>query len=177
MLQTGGLFELEPPLPEDPGVVIFRRVDYVAQGRALSDQGQHEQAVAILNKAVNLEPTNVEAWANLTFAYSRQGVLEAGIAAGRRGLTLSPSHYYLNLLVGQMLYERGEWSPVIPLAEQALTAAPSNQERATILMLMGKSYHRLNNRIEACRRLSEANAAQPSPQTALEIENLRCPAS
>jgi hypothetical protein len=70
-VQTSDLFKLEPPLPEDPGILIFRRIDYVALGRTLSDQGEHEQAIDTLRKATALEPANVEAWANLCLAYVR----------------------------------------------------------------------------------------------------------
>ena len=69
-LETSELFTQEPPLAEDTGILIFRRLDgvltlfdYLNRGRALSDQGLHEQAVAALQEATVLGPSNVEAWA------------------------------------------------------------------------------------------------------------------
>ena len=69
-LETSELFTQEPTLAEDTGILIFRRVDgvltlfdYINRGRALSDRGLHEQAVADLQEATVLGPSNVEAWA------------------------------------------------------------------------------------------------------------------
>jgi hypothetical protein len=36
-LESSGLFELQPRLPEDPGILIFRRIDPITKGRGLSD--------------------------------------------------------------------------------------------------------------------------------------------
>jgi tetratricopeptide (TPR) repeat protein len=143
----------------------------------LSDQGRHEQAIAMLRKATASEPANVEAWANLTLAYSRQGGLEEGIAAGLRGLGLNPDHYWLNLVSAQMYFERKQWSEVIALGQRALVGAPNPQERARTLALLGRSYDRLNKTNDACRMFVQANALQPAQEIVTEIKNLGCPSS
>jgi tetratricopeptide (TPR) repeat protein len=140
----------------------------------LTDQGDHQQAAAVLRHATTLEPTNAEAWANLTLAYSRQGSVEPGIAAARRGLALNPRHYYLNFMLAQMLYARGEVSEVIPVAERALAEAPSRQDRVNTLVLMGQTYYLLKNKVDACRMLTTAHGTQPSEATALQIKTWQC---
>src|SRR5687768_6086140 len=61
-IERSGLFQPDAGVDGHNGILIFRRVDqidHVANGRALSDQGKHEQAIDELSKATVLEPANV----------------------------------------------------------------------------------------------------------------------
>ena len=69
-VETSELFRPEPGIPEDLRVRVFRRIDRVADGRALSDRGRHEEAIAELTRATVLDPADVEAWATLALAHA-----------------------------------------------------------------------------------------------------------
>lgn len=150
-VRTSGVFEAELPLAGYPGVLLFHRIDYVARGRALSDQGRHDEAVAELRKAADLEPTNVEAWANLNLAYSRQGRDQEGIGAGYRGLDLDADHYWLNIVTAEMLERRAQWSEVTRLGRRALERAPDPEQRARVSRLLARASARTGEASSARR--------------------------
>jgi tetratricopeptide (TPR) repeat protein len=106
-LTTTGFFEREPPLTADPGIVVFRRLNDLGRGRALSDRGAHEQAIVILRGVAAAEPSNVEAWANLALALERAGQFDEAIRAGLRARSLDPKHYYVNLGLARSLFSVG----------------------------------------------------------------------
>lgn len=81
-LNGSGLFSLVGPLRSDSGILVYRYVDYLKDGRRFSDRGEHAAAIASLEKATQVEPGNTEAWANLQLALLRNGENERSIQAG-----------------------------------------------------------------------------------------------
>src|SRR5439155_26643542 len=128
-VKDSGVFDLEPPLDEDKGILIFRHVDHIALGRALSDQDKHEQAISELEKATSLDPANVEAWANLALAYERYGRMDKTVEAANQALLLNPNHYWVNYILALAFYNQKQWSESIKYAEYATINAPNTQER------------------------------------------------
>lgn len=173
-VQTSGLFEPEPPLAEDPGILIFRRIDYISSGRELSDQGEHEQAIETLRKATSLEPSNAEAWANLGLAYSRQGRQEEAISAYRQVLKLNPDHYWAIHLLAQILYDQEQWADVTSLEQRAVKVAPDDQQHAASLALLARAYYQLGDTTRACNLFRQAYAIQQSQEIVDVIEALEC---
>jgi hypothetical protein len=134
-LESSAVFELQPHLPEDPGILIFHRVDLITKGRTLSDRGHHEEAVALLRQAATLEPTNAEAWANLAFAYERAGRFQEAIAAGTRAIQLTPNHYYVDMILARVSFQENKWTEGVRHARDAESHAPAARERADALYL------------------------------------------
>ncbi len=173
-IKSSGLFVQEPPLQADPGIMIFRRIDYISLGRQLSEVGLQQQAIDTLKKAADLEPTNTEVWANLALVYSRNNQIEESEAAARQALALNPNHYWVNYHLARALYNYGQWAEVITLAQNALVNAPES-EKAGILTLLGQAYTQTGDTAEACRYFLQANAAQANQEIITEMKNLDCP--
>ena len=162
-LETSELFTQEPPLAEDAGILIFRRLDgvltlfdHINRGRALSDQGLHEQAVADLQEATVLGPSNVEAWANLALAYERAGRFQEAISAGVRARQLSPRHYYVNLGLARVSFQLEEWRDVVSYAREAASDAPSTADQANAWALAARGAFRSANSQLGCEFLQRA---------------------
>jgi tetratricopeptide (TPR) repeat protein len=141
-VMSDGSFQLQPAIDGYQGIWIFRRgdqINHVASGRALSDQGHHQEAIAELNTAVRLEPQNVEAWANLAVAYERAGDFRNAIVAGTRARDLNPHHYYVNLGLARAFIQQKEWRLAIERAEDAAGDATTPQDRETARALAAKA--------------------------------------
>ena len=149
-LESSGFFELQPRLREDPGILIFRRVDRIAEGRSLSDRGRHEEAVALLREAATLEPTNAEAWANLAFAYERAGSFQEALAAAARANQLAPDHYYMDMILARVSLQNEKWTDVLRHAQDADSHAPSEPERAAALSLAATAAFRAGDAHGGC---------------------------
>jgi tetratricopeptide (TPR) repeat protein len=162
-LETSELFTQEPPLAEDTGILIFRRLDgaltffdHINRGRSLSDQGLHEQAVAALQEATVLGPSNVEAWANLALVYERVGRFQEAISAGVRARQLSPRHYYVNLGLARVSFQLEEWSDVVSYAREAASDAPSTADQANAWALAARGAFRSGDSQLGCEFLQRA---------------------
>jgi hypothetical protein len=162
-LETSGLFTQEPPLVENTGILIFRRVegvltvaDRITRGRALSDRGLHEQAVADLQEATVLGPSNVEAWANLALAYERAGRFREAISAGARARQLSPRHYYVNLGLARVSFELEQWRDVVRYARDAASDFPSTADQANAWALAARGAFRSGDSQGGCGFLRRA---------------------
>jgi len=156
-LETSDLFEREPPLPQDSGILIFRRVDNVAKGRALSDRGLHDEAVVLLRKATTMESANAEAWANLAFAYERRGSFEEAIAAAIQARHLNPEHYYVDMILARTFFQEKKWGEVIVNALAAESHAPGQRERVDAVILAATAAFRSGNMSRGCEALRGAN--------------------
>jgi hypothetical protein len=162
-LETSELFTQEPPLVENTGILIFHRVegvltlfDRINRGRALSDRGLHGQAVADLQEATVLGPSNIEAWANLAFAYERAFRFQEAISAGVRARQLSPRHHYVNLLLARVSFQLEEWRDVVSYAREAASDAPSTADQANAWALAARGAFRSGDAQGGCTFLRRA---------------------
>ena len=162
-LETSELFTQEPPLVENTGILIFRRVegvltlfDHINRGRALSDRGLHEQAVADLQEATVLGPSNVEAWTNLAFAYERAGRFQEAISAGIRARQLSPRDHFINLMLARVSFQLEEWRDVVRYAREAASDAPSTANQANAWALAARGAFRSGDSQLGCEFLRRA---------------------
>ena len=160
-LNGSGLFTREAPLAEDPGIAVFRRLDHVGEGRALSDRGEHERAIQELRQATAGEPTNVEAWANLALAYERQGSFDQAVAAGMRARSLDANHYYVNLGLARAFAQLKQWTDAAARAEDAAHNAKAVPEQVTALALAARSRMQAGDSKSGCDLLRMAAHLQP----------------
>lgn len=74
---------------------------YLNLASVLSDLGRTQEAIAILQKATNLQPHKGAAWNNLGLALQEVGKFEESIEAYKRAFALEPSHRIAsNILMG-----------------------------------------------------------------------------
>jgi hypothetical protein len=173
-LTTTGHFKREPPLAEDPGIAIFRRVDQLAGGRALSDQGLHEQAIPVLRRVAAEQPSNVEAWANLALVYERAARFADAVEAGERALALNPGHYYVNLGLARVRVQRHEWKEAIVRGEAAAANAPSAERRADALLLAARASFRGGDRAHGCDLLRQVSGTPTDREILTEMSTNGC---
>ena len=135
----------------------------MAKGRALSDRGRHEQAIEELTKATALDPGNVEAWANLAFAYERQGNMPMAISAGSQARKLAPTHYYVNLGLARAFFQQKQWRAAVERAEDAVVQAPGASQRVEALFVAARSAFRARDATKGCTllRTSQRGAVEP----------------
>jgi tetratricopeptide (TPR) repeat protein len=160
-IESSGLFQRERGIDGHEGILIFRRVDrvdHVASGRALSDQGRHQQAIDELNIAARLDPHNVEAWANLALAYERAGDFPQAVSAGIRARSLDAGHYYVNLGLARAFMQQGEWTHAAGRAEDAAAHAPDPQHRVDALVMAAKAAFQIPDSRKGCTLLRRAEA-------------------
>ena len=163
-VETSELFRPEPGIPEDLRVRVFRRIDRVADGRALSDRGRHEEAIAELTRATALDPTDVEAWATLALAHERHGSLDKAIAAGLEARRLSPGHYYVNLGLARAHARREEWTDARARAQDAADRAPGAAEHASAIALAARSSFAAGDAEGGCTLLRRALAVKANSE-------------
>ncbi len=170
---SGKFIEL-PPLDSDPGILLFMRVDYVMDGRALLDSGDIKRGVEILETATELEPENPEAWANLTLGYVLAGRQDDALAAGTRALALNPDHFYVHLMVASVYQQQREHQTALVHLAEAILSAPSDQEEVRALRAQAESLIALGEEREACLVLASAAGIDQLPGIAAEMSELDC---
>ena len=165
-IETSGQFRLEPGIGQTPGLLIFKRVDridHVVQGRSFSDRGQHARAIEELKQATAVQPENVEAWANLAFAYERAGDLLNAIAAGVEARRLSPTHYYVHLGLARAFAGVQRWPESVTAAEEAARNTPGAAHRADAMLARRSAFAAGDSR-KGCTLLKGSEELQPNPE-------------
>jgi tetratricopeptide (TPR) repeat protein len=173
-VERSGLFRREPGIAEHNGILMYKAVDYVTDGRALSDQGKHEEAIAELTRATILDRANVEAWANLALAYERQGSPQKAIAAGTEARRLNPGHYYVNLGLARSHAQLKEWADARARAEDAALKAPGVVEEVNAIVLAARSSFSAGNAERGCTLLQRARALGAPPEIQADITTRGC---
>ncbi|KRE06930.1 hypothetical protein ASE63_23550 [Bosea sp. Root381] len=165
-LETSGFYEKQPPLTEDPGILIFRRTEYartpsehMTKARELSSQGLYEQALQEIQQATVKAPSNVEAWANLAAIYAQAGAFRDAISAGVRAREIDPRHYYVNLGLARASFHLEDWRKAIGYAMDAASDAPSKVERAGAWELAAKAAFRAGDTKGGCDLLEQVLTA------------------
>lgn len=91
------------------------------QGRQLSVEGEHQQAVELLQQYTLQHPEDKAAWRELGAAYYRQGDLERAEAVLYKADSTDPA---VHLYEGLVFEARGQYSPAITAYTQALSLGP-----------------------------------------------------
>jgi tetratricopeptide (TPR) repeat protein len=173
-IRTSGRFAELPSLENDPGILLFMRVDFVADGRELLDRGEIEAGIETLETATELEPENPEAWANLTLGYVLAGRQDDVLIAGTRVLALNPDHFYVHLMMAEVHQQRGDQQTALIHLLEAVRTAPSAQEKVRALRAQAESLTALGEEREACLVLAGAVEIDPLAQIAAEMSELDC---
>jgi tetratricopeptide (TPR) repeat protein len=110
----------ERPTPDAPAAARPERVEN-AEAKALYRRGfehfandRHDEAIALYDQALRVDPGLAIAWNGLSLAYRQKGDLEAAIAAGRRLIELEPDDALSHTNLSILYQRRG----MIPEAEE-----------------------------------------------------------
>lgn len=128
---------------------------------AIADLGDPARAQPLLERAIEENPGNAQAWAALGATQLMQGQYEAGVASLRRGLRTSPTDYrravWLTALCGGLVrLERFDEA-----LEAARGACRSDAKFYPAPLALASVLARLGNDAEAVRALAEARRIRP----------------
>jgi tetratricopeptide (TPR) repeat protein len=107
-----------------------------------TQQRQHEDAIALLRKAISLDPSFADAYALMGGINTYVGRPEETLGAIRTAIKLNPDAGYLYyLLLGRAYFFLGDWEQARINLHEALARNPSNLEarvyRAAVLESSG----------------------------------------
>jgi tetratricopeptide (TPR) repeat protein len=174
------LAELLAELGDTPGAIrCWRRLVAASHGEdadavtllgvALSNDGQHDGAIALFTELTDKHPLDPASWANLGMALLAAGREEEAVAAWTHALALDPLSAQAHCGLGLTHHERGRWKDAAAAFREAERLAPDSAVGAFNL---GLALERLGDREGARRALLRAAALEPHDE---EIQNVLTP--
>lgn len=132
--------------------------EYAAQGATLLSQGQWDEAITSLARAIGLEPNHSDAHASLGMAYYFNGKAAAAIPEFQIALRLAPTRIDAAHGLGLALYEKGDIDATIQAFRSAAQVNPmSNYNLGNALEQKGDKAGSL----EAYKRYLAASPSAP----------------
>jgi len=123
--------DLEPLLQHQTGEVIIppqlkelEAVEWANKGGSLDSLGRYEEAIRCLDKALELDPRDVDAWNNRGSSLGRLGRYEEAIRCLDKALALDPCHVNAWINKGNSLDSLGRHEDAIVCYDQALELDP-----------------------------------------------------
>lgn len=140
------------PEPKDPRARAQAR-ELMQQGLDKASTGEREAAIALLRRALEIDPAYVAALNNLGVQLRLEGDVEAAEAELRKAAELAPLDYFSHFNLGTLLYDSGRFAESAAALEQAMLADPTAPMAAAYL---GRSYIGLHQGAEALEHLQTA---------------------
>lgn len=133
--------------------------------RAVQQQGRNDEAIGLLEKAIQGGANTVDTWAALGSTYRRAGRFQKAVEAHNKVSQMAPTLARGPLLLGADHYATGEWALAVSNYDDALKREPNNREARHWLSLT--LAHRAKDRAgteldEAVRDLRRAFDLDPS---------------
>ncbi len=127
----GGGGEEEPPAPTSApptsapaATPTLSAGDHVALGMKYYDQGELDQAVSELKKAIELDPNDAEAHRNLGTAYGEQGKWEESVVAYEQAIEIAPDYGEAYGDVAAAYFYIGKLAEATAAGEKGIELAP-----------------------------------------------------
>lgn len=127
-------------------------------GLACTQQGKHDEAVALLQKAVASNPASFEALNNLGLALAATRKLDAAVAAYQKAIALQPDYVEARNNLGSALIGLGRHADAIAELEQALALKP---DLAALHNNLGSALAALDRHADAVPAYREAFRLDP----------------
>ena len=116
-------------------IAVARDETYLNLGVLLAQNGRPADAVAVLLKAVAVDPGNAEAQFRLGLAWQDAGQPQAAIEALETAVRLRPGHADAHVALGILLRGEGRSADALPHFREAVRYAPDSVEARTNLGL------------------------------------------
>jgi eukaryotic-like serine/threonine-protein kinase len=129
-------------------------------GLLRANAGSYEQAEAEYQRAIELEPSNGDAYRRLGQVYERNNRLDQALAAYQKAIELDPNNFKTYQDLGSYYRQRGDLPQAARLFEKCVALAPDEPDTHYIL---GTVYMDQNRFSDAERELRSAIALQPTP--------------
>ena len=123
------------PVPAPPAVPVSDRVAALMRtGVDAAQSGELDQAAAAFRKAVEVDPTDAEAWDSLGVVLVRAGDEARGVEAFRRALRAAPGHPEAHRNLAVVLDRQGRGAEAARHYRAFLAKSPADSpDRATIM--------------------------------------------
>ncbi|HEX8727966.1 MAG TPA: tetratricopeptide repeat protein, partial [Ktedonobacterales bacterium] len=93
--------------------------DLITRGKALQQQGKHAEALALFERATQLDPNSYNAWFNVGFSLNELGRYEQALAAYDRAISFNRNDAFAWCNKGVSLYGLRRYSEALTVCEQA----------------------------------------------------------
>jgi len=120
-------------------------------GVAARAAADYTLAEAEMRKALELEPDNVNALAQLGFVLIERDRMTEGETALRRAIAINDKHFYANYDLGRLLVKSRRYDQALPILQHAATLKPKNPSVHYQLFI---ALSRLKRKDEADRELT-----------------------
>jgi len=121
----------------------------IGAGGRLVDSGKPEEGLAIMRKAIDLEPGNFEPWSHIAENYSRAHRIDDAVAAGKRGVELSNRSAHAMQMLATIYANNGRSADALELLHTLETPGSSRNP-----YVLGLIYLRLGNNEQGLRWLT-----------------------
>ena len=131
-------------------------------GCALADLGDHDRGASLLERAVDIDPSNAQAHVALGATHALQGALDAGIAGMRYGMRISPRDRRLGFwgwALGVFLLRAGRFDEAL---QEARTSAARDSRLYLAPILQAVALQSLGRVVEARQAYADARQLRPT---------------
>lgn len=169
--QLGRWFEDEQTTAARDPVVAARESRLLCdRGQMLLRQSQAAQALALFERALQIDGQNHTAWLWRAMALTDLGRFDAALASYDRALALDPENAGVWNSKGALLMELGRVEPALECFERAIAlATAAGTTRAVYWLNRGKALFKLGRYQEALQALERAHQLEPAPESAAGI--------
>ncbi len=150
---------------EPNSLTMHALVGDVYQRRSMFGEAEKEYS-----KMLALDPTSVPALAGLAAAYLHEGRLDKAHAAVTKAHALDPQDSEIDLLTGEVLVARHEYTEAEPYLQHSLRARPDLLPRAHALL--GRVYARTGRSKEAISELTQGLASDEDGSVYYQLARL-----
>ncbi|XP_055357904.1 cell division cycle protein 27 homolog [Paramacrobiotus metropolitanus] len=132
---------------------------YIAYGNLFSLQREHETAIKMFRRALQLSPNYAYALTLLGHEYIALDEMDKAVQCFRMALSADPSHYNGWYGMGLIAYKQEQYASALTSFKKALSVYPSNP---IILVNLAVAQHALKQTPEALRTLTAAVNSYPN---------------
>ena len=129
-------------------------------GLLQANAGAYEQAEAEYQRAIQLDPSNGDAYRRLGHVYEQNNRLDEELAVYKKAIELDPNYFKVYQELGTFYYQRGDLPQAARLYEKCVALAPDEPDA---LYALGTAYVEMGQFANAERMLRAAVGLQPRP--------------
>lgn len=152
------IFAVQWILPTYPVARADANADYLL-GLRLAQRGDHEAAIAIFERAIELDPTSGEPWHGIGVSRSEQRRFEAAVEAYRNAVRLMPRSTWTHFNLGLCLEQLGRHGEAARAFADAVALQPNDPN---LRYRLGASLAQQGRTAEAIEQLEIAQRLDPS---------------
>jgi tetratricopeptide (TPR) repeat protein len=150
----------------DKAIKELSATDWYRKGFSLAKEGNYDESISSLTKAIQLDPKYKEAYVSRAFAYSMVGNLQQAIADCNTAIEENPryAHAYANRALAY--YQLGNWQKSFEDSNKAIDANPEDSMAYESRCVVYFHYKKYQQAISDCSKAIELD-----PKNMLAYDN------